>query len=156
MIQSIVNFVFLISSRTNRENLAQKLRLPYSDGFGVKKNLFSYALQTTLALNTKKNCLPIYLGSSRKKTLVQQVKKALKTQTVLWSYPAFFCTFCFETRNSERKRERTSGPVFYLPKGWVSPNRNLWFPVCWENLYLKVNLFLANALVGVCFFKEKY
>lgn len=37
MIQSIVNFVFLISSRTNRENLAQKLRLPYSDGFGVKK-----------------------------------------------------------------------------------------------------------------------
>lgn len=75
MIQSIVNFVFLISSRTNRENLAQKLRLRYSDGFGVKKNLFSYALQTTLALNTKKNFLPIYLGSSRKKTLVQQVKK---------------------------------------------------------------------------------
>lgn len=68
MIQSIVNFVFLISSRTNRENLAQKLRLPYSDGFGVKKNLFSYALQTTLALNTKTFYLYI-LGAAEKRRL---------------------------------------------------------------------------------------
>lgn len=138
MIQSFVNFVFLISSRTNRENLAQKLRLRYSDGFGVKKNLFSYALQTTLALNTKKK-LSTYISweQPKKDACPASEKKALKTQTVLWSYPAFSCTFCFETRNSERKRERTSGPVFYLPKGWVSPNRNLWFPVCWENLYLK-------------------
>lgn len=48
MIQSIVNFVFLISSRTNRENLAQKLRLPYSDGFGVKKNTFLVTLYKQL------------------------------------------------------------------------------------------------------------
>lgn len=91
MIQSIVNFVFLISSRTNRENLAQKLRLRYSDGFGVKKNLFSYALQTTLALNTKKK-LSTYIS---------------------WEQPKKDACSASEKRRS--KPQRFSGPILLSP-----------------------------------------
>lgn len=139
MIQSIVNFVFLISSRTNRENLAQKLRLPYSDGFGVKKNLFSYALQTTLALNTKK--LSTYISWEQPKKGAQAPKR-------------FSGPILLSPVPSASKLETPSGNE-NEHLALSSTCQKVWFPVCGENLYLKVNLFSANALVCVCFFKEK-
>lgn len=45
MIQSIVNFVFLISSRSNRTVLVNKKVASLFRRVGRKKNLFSYALQ---------------------------------------------------------------------------------------------------------------
>lgn len=81
MIQSIVHFVSFLKS-IERKILLQKW-LPYSDRFGVKKNLFSYALQT-LALKYiyLSLCTSFYLslGGAFKKKLAKQVKKPLKTQ----------------------------------------------------------------------------
>lgn len=50
--------------------------------------------------------------------------------------------------------------LFYTwtPRGFgLVPKRNLWFPGCWENLYLKVNLFFSSrdAHLHVCLKKKK-
>lgn len=72
MIQSIVNFVFLASSRTNRAKLANPKWLPYSDGFGVKKKrtflvmLYNYSSKYKLHLSI------FYPHSHRKSVRIRQ------------------------------------------------------------------------------------
>lgn len=100
------------------------------------------------------------------------MEKTLKTQ-VTWSFmyfPIFHPSRCFKPRfRAEtgtniwcRDFHEIRASYFYsipwTPRGFgLVPKRNLWFPGCWENLYLKVNLFFSSrdAHLHVCFEKKK-
>lgn len=102
MIQSIVHFVSFLKS-IERKILLQKW-LPYSDRFGVKKNLFSYALQT-LALKYiyLYALLSTYLSGehSKKKTCQASEKTPQNPGLVVLSiyFPIFHPSrCCLQTR----------------------------------------------------------
>lgn len=73
------------------------------------------------------------------------------------------------TRFQAETRTKTSGVVTstksglltlilytWTPRGFgLVPKRNLWFPGCWENLYLKVNLFFLLHGMHTCMFALK-
>lgn len=140
---------------------------------GRKKNLFSYALQT-LALKYINfyALLSTYLGRALKKTCQASEKSAPKSR---FSGPFYTFSIPFQpfkhTRFRAETRTKTSGVVTSTKSGLLTlilytwtpcgfglvPKRNLWFPGCWENLYLKVNLFFPSsrdAHLHVCFKKN--
>lgn len=146
MIQSIVNFVFLYSSRTNRENLAQNLRFPYSDGLGVKKNLFSYALQTTLALNTKTFYLYI-LGAAEKRRSNPQNGSVVLSCFLLYLL----------LRNSKLRAEtRTNIWPCFLPAKRLGSSQNKFMVSClWGKFVPESEPFLSERTCVCLLFQRK-
>lgn len=132
MIQSIVRFVSFLKS-IERKILLQKW-LPYSDRLGVKKNLFSYALQT-LALKYKNfyALLSTYLGGALKKLAKQVEKSAAKPRFSgpFYTFPILFQTHSISSGNENKNiwcrdfheiRASYSNSTYLNPvRVWVGP-----------------------------------
>lgn len=140
-----------------------------------KKNLFSYALQT-LALKYIHlyALLSTYLsGEHSKKTCQASEKNPSKPRFsgpfyILSHFPSFSLLLPNSISSGNENKHLVSwlprNPglllLFYTwtPRGFgLVPKRNLWFPGCWENLYLKVNLFSFFSVHGMhtCMFALK-
>lgn len=119
--------------------------------------------------------LPISRGSIHKKNLPSKWKNPSKPRFsgpfyILSHFPSFSLLPPNSISSGNEKKHLVSwlprNPGFLLlfystwtPRGFgLVPKRNLWFPGCWENLYLKVNLFsfflFTGAYLHVCFKKN--
>lgn len=166
MIQSIVHILFLSSSRSNEKKCFKNGYL-IQTGLAKQKKTFLVTLYNSSSKIHISLCTSFYLsrGESIEKTCQASGKNA--------PIPGLVVPFQFSfllspplLRGSERKREQTSGVVTSTKSRPASssshscksglglvPKRNLWFPGCWENLYLRVNLsFLLLRGMRGCLF----
>lgn len=164
MIQSIVHFVSFLKS-IERKILLQKW-LPYSDRFGVKKTFLVtlYKHSSSKIHTSLRTSFYLSLGGAFKKNLPSKWKNPSKPRFsgpfyILSHFPSFSLLPPNSISSGNENKHLVSwlprNPGFLLlfytwtPRGFgLVPKRNLWFPGCWENLYLKVNLFLFFSVHG--------